>query len=278
MNIDQTLEKAAEQIRENNLEGAKELLEKLIDSIENDEEQKQYLDDAESEYHYFYNFLEKFLYDELYKPEKEVKLMPEDFGKIYFMYGSLLMELKDFDRAPLALAKAVSINPVNAYSTLEYSEIYKLKKNWPEYLSLVKRALKQAYDKDIIARCYRNLGYYYGEKKQWEIAIALYFLSMSFDPDSEIANGELFLIGKASGLSIELPSFEDVELLIKENEIQFGPSNEVLSFSYNIAEFLVGEKQYEDAKHYYEILYGLTGEDVIRKKIESLPSEIGRKN
>ena len=101
---------------------------------------------------------------------------------LYYVYGFLLLENQEYDKAEEYLKKAIRINPVSARIILELTEIYKVHTyTFNEFIIRTSDALKYAYYPQDIARCYRNLGYYYVEENQMRTALALYIYSMEFE-------------------------------------------------------------------------------------------------
>jgi tetratricopeptide (TPR) repeat protein len=57
-----------------------------------------------------------------------------------------------------------------------------------------------AFRPDHVARCYRNLGFYYVEKGEWLSALACFERSLAFEPDAKEAISELYYIREKSGM------------------------------------------------------------------------------
>ena len=157
-------------------------LEKLDSFIEN--YPPMFEDDTVSEYHYFTNTLEEILFNEYIGAEKSIRYIPDNqpLLDLYYIYGFLLLEYNQLDKSEKYLKKALRINPVSARIILELSEIYKIHTYTLNKLFIfTSDALKYAYYPNDIARCYRNLGYYYIEENQMETALALFKYSMNYE-------------------------------------------------------------------------------------------------
>ena len=79
------------------------------------------------------------------------------------------------------------------------------------FFELTKDAFKIAYRPASVARCFRNLGYYYTEKKLWDYAAACFFMSMNYEPNDKNAQSELYYIKQMAGREIDLPEFDEFE-------------------------------------------------------------------
>jgi len=274
LGVNAVLEEARFQMYSRNLDRALEILESLIKRIEGENgDLLMYRDDSVSEYHNFQDYLEELLYKDLYKPEKTIRQIPEDYFRLYFTYGNLLFELKQFEKARAALKKALKLNPVNTEAIFELAEIHKLHREWDEFLLLTKRCLSVAYSRMGIGRCYRNLGYYAIENKEYELAVALYFKSMEYDRQSTMPQSQIFYIQQVTGTAIPQLSSYEVNEVLERNNIPTGANNAVLGMSYGLGRLAVEQGQSELARYFLSILYELTLDKEVEAMIASLPVE-----
>ena len=208
-------------------------------------------DDKVSEYHYFTNPLEELIFRKNIGLKKELRYIPENqpLLDLYYVYGFLLLESQKYDKAEEYLKKAIKINPVSARIILELTEIYKIHTyTFNEYFIRTCDALQYAYYPQDIARCYRNLGYYYIEENQMKTALALFIYSMEFEA-SPLAYTEIKYI-QSKNNNIELSLNECIEIIQGKN-IQIGPNPFIL----NVLDELIGE--YDKNKLYNQLLYFL---------------------
>ena len=188
-----------------------------------------FLDDSVSEYRHFDNDFELALYVRLYRPTKELRKLPQDRATLYSLYGAVLIELRDANRAEEALREALRVNPVSTYAMFELGEVMKLTGRKRECRELTLRALQVAYTADALARAYRNVGYLAIEDADYDLAVACYCMSLGIDPDTaRAAQSELFYIQQVTGKTFALPGRETVEAILVRNGIQVGPSQVVM--------------------------------------------------
>lgn len=208
-------------------------------------------DDKVSEYHYFTNPLEEILFRKYIGAKKELRYIPDNqpLLDLYYVYGFLLLETKDYDNAEKYLKKANMIDPVSARIILELTEIYRIHTyNYNEYFIRTTDALQYAYYPQDIARCYRNLGYYYIEENQMKTAMALFIYSMEYEA-SPLAYTEIKYI-QSKNDNMELPLNECIKI-IEDKKIQIGPNPFILE---TLDEFI---KEYDQNKLYNQLLYFL---------------------
>jgi tetratricopeptide (TPR) repeat protein len=220
----------------------------------------------------FDNPLEESLYRELYQPTKDICVVPADYAGIYYLYGIVLVALNRLAEAEGALIKSSRWNPIMVEPMLELGELYKKKQLYQEYFAITNQCLERAYKSEDIARCYRNLGYYYIYQGDFEMAIASYCFSTEFSEENEKAETELLYIAERTDQDVNPPSLETLEELFAENGIQLGANKLVLQTAIALGNQALEAEDYETAKYFYSVLYELTGRETVRELIDALPS------
>ena len=227
-------------------------------------------DDKVSEYHFFTSPLEETLFNEYIGAEKTVRYIPDNqpLLDLYYIYGFLLLENQQYDKAEKYLKKAIKINPVSSRIILELCEIYKVHTyTYNKYFMYATDALKYAYYPQDIARCYRSLGYYYIEENLMETAFALFRYSMEFELNP-MAYTEINYI-KSKDSQIDLTLDESIEILENKN-IQIG----VNPFILETLDKLIGEyeenKLYNHTLYFLKLKYDITNDSKTLEKIESI--------
>ena len=221
-------------------------------------------DDKISEYHYFTSPLEEIIFRKYIGIKKELRYIPDNqpLLDLYYVYGFLLLETQQFDKAEEYLKKAIRINPVSARIILELTEIHKLHTyTLNEYFLRTCDALKYAYYPQDIARCYRNLGYYYIQESDMKTALALLIYSMEFEA-SPLAYTEIKSIqSKNDDLNLSLK--ECIEI-IESKKIQLGVNPFIMDA---LNEFIM---EYGENKLYNQLLYFLELKFDLTKDNETL--------
>lgn len=264
------LEEAQNEIAQQNYDRGITLLESLVEKI--GAAAPRFEEDMENEYLCFDNLLEEILYRQLYKTGKKIRHVPQEYADTYLVYGNLLLEMGRFKEARKALLKSNRWNPIKVETLFELGEIYKANQQFKRYLDINFKALSHAYTALKLARCYRNLGYYYMEKENYELATALYSFSVRYDKESNIASAALQYISHKSGKRAIPPSFERCGELFAENGIQFGPNKLVLNIAVSLGDQARDAQAFEEAGYYYSIAYELTGDPQVKGWIDALPT------
>ena len=223
--------------------------------------------------HDFEEWFEEVLYRYRSKTEKDMRHAQIPYREMYLLYGVLLVELKRIPEAQEALKKGLRWDPVCFRMMSEYIETYKMSGNIEQFFVLTKEAFKIAFRPTDLARCYRNLGYYFVEKKLWSEAIACNLLSLEYDKEAKAAQSELYYINNATNGEIPEPSIEQAEEYSKKYGFPMGPDRDILGLSYAYGKHFLEENEPNAARYFLSIIYGLTGEPDIKEIIEKLPQE-----
>ncbi|KAB0575625.1 hypothetical protein EI53_02113 [Fusobacterium naviforme] len=227
-------------------------------------------DDQVSEYRLFDESFEEILYRFRYRPEKELRRAPMPLTEIYTLYGSLLIDLKRIPESQRALKQALYWNPVSFRINSEYTETFKIAGDLDNFFRHTVDAFRIAFRAPNIARCYRNLGYYFVEKELYSEAIACYLLSMQFEKDSKQVQSELYYIHAKTDGKIAQPSMEDARKYAKQYGFPIGADNDVIGLSFSYGKHFFEEKNAPAARYFLEIAYGLTDDDDVKKMIDAL--------
>ena len=231
-------------------------------------------DDELNKYHFFTNTLEEIIFRKYIGAEKEIRYIPSNqpILDLYYIYGFLLLEDKQFEKSEKYLKKAIKINPVSSRVILELTEIYKVHTyDYNKYYMFVSDALKYAYYPQDIARSYRQLGHYYMEENQMEIALALFSYSMEYELSPQAYNEIHYIQSKTNNLSLNL---DECISLIKSKNIQIGANPFILDALNELAEEYEKNKLYNQSLYYYNIIYNLTKDKKINKKIKNITNKI----
>ncbi|WP_458453320.1 tetratricopeptide repeat protein [Methanobrevibacter sp.] len=233
-----------------------------------------YEDDKISEYHYFTNPLEELVFRKYIGPEKELRYIPDyhPLLDLYYVYGFLLLEKQRYDEAEDSLKKAIKINPVSARIILELTEIYKRHTyTLNEFVIRTSDALKYSYYPQDIARCYRNLGYYYVEENDFKTAQALYIYSMEFEA-SPLAYAEIKFI-QSKNNNMELSLKECVEIIENKN-IQLGANPFILDVLNELINEYDENKLYNQLLYFLELKFDLTNDEKTFAKINDTKEKL----
>lgn len=246
---------------------ALELSQALVKKIE---DLNMFIDDPVSEYRLFDEFFEEALYRFLYKPQRTLRTPEIPYTEIYYLYGAILVELKRFDEARNALQKGMKWNPVAFNIRAEYVETFKMQGDMDSFFKETLALFKIAFRSPLVARCFRNLGYYFVEKQQYSEAVAVYLMSTRYDNSSPQVQNELNYINQVSG-GVKQPTIDDMKRYSAQYGFPMGADKDVLGMAHAYGTSFLKDKNYDGARYCLDILYELTGDEEVKKMIESIP-------
>lgn len=270
LGIEATLEEVRFNQYQKNFDKALSLLEPLVHKVEEMNENGMFAEDKVSEYCCFDNLMEEILYSYYTKPEKDLRHSDINYATIYTQYGSLLIDLERWDDAQMALEKARKWNPASAYIIFELCETYKHKNQLQLYFDTVKEAFKFAYEPKTVARCYRNLGWYFVEKELYDEAITVYVMSLQFEK-SDFVSSEMFYISQKTGKQVSQPTLEDIKKVAEKYGFPVGAHEDVVcGGAYQMERQALASGNKDMALFFLGIVYSLTEADEVGKLIEQI--------
>ena len=255
-------------------EKALALIEVLIKKIET---MGAFADDAVSEYHTFSELFEEILFFHLKKPQKQLRQAQLPYAEIYILHGSILFELKRFDEAKQTLEKAIRWNPVNAPIAFEHAEICKMLGDMDGYLTLTKEIMNFAFKPQDLARGFRNLGYCFAEMKLYDVAAGCLHLSLAYEKESNVAQAELYYIQSKVGERSIRPSDDELRQYTGQYGFPLGASEDVLGLAYAYGKHALEEEEFDKARYFLEIVYGLTDDEEVKELLGQLPNTTSNK-
>lgn len=243
---------------------------KMMESmVEKYEKLNMYADDNVSEYYDFNELFEEVLYVQLHSPKKDVRRSQIEYTKIYYQYGSLLMDLQRYEDAARELEKAMRWNPSNARIAFEYAETFKARGMIEEYYTITKKIHKIIFHDSDLARYYRNLGYYYVEKQDLQTAVCCYIYSTIFE-GSNIAQSELYYISTLDSSINMDPEVELLEDCFESNDIPSNADDDIIAMAYHLTKSCMENGNKSGAEYFISILLNFIETDEIRSMNEEI--------
>lgn len=233
-------------------------VEKLVENAEELISAGMYQNDLVSDYFCFINPMQELLYGYRHiDSEKDIRPSNFPFATIYFIYGNILFELGRYTEANVALEKAKRWNPMDADIAFEYAETYKAMGDIETFFDYTIEIFNFAYKSEDLARCYRNLGYYFIEKKMWQEAIACEDYSLNFDSNTE-------------HLEIKPAPIETMKKFSRKYGFPLEPNEDVVRLAIAYGRNSAENGNDEFAKYFLNIAYDLTHFDEVKQLLDEL--------
>lgn len=249
--------------------------EKLATEIARVEKLNLYNDGA-ADYYDFNTLMEMVMLQSQHPELKRVADIEEPLNRLYAMYGSVLLELGELDRAQEALEVAMDWNPMSADIAFEYAEVFKQKKDLEAMKRHTIAIFPIAYKRREIARCYRNLGYYFVEKQMWDEAVGTYLLSMTF-AEAEgrySAEQELKYIYDETQGEATRPSLGAMRSYGDKYGFPIGPDVKIIETAMLYGKTMLANKKYQHAAYFLDIAYKLTESKELKELLDGINKKL----
>lgn len=162
------------------------------------------------------NILEFYIYCNIVNPKEELTDINTNINNAYLYLGMMEYEKGNNEEAIVLLNEGLKYSPADIKIMFEKAENYKAIHDMKEFFNTTNTIYKYLYTKLDLAKYYRNLGYYYIEKKEYDLAKVLYLYSLRFD-NNPIVNKELeYIISKSDDT---LPAKNRLENILSKNNI-----------------------------------------------------------
>lgn len=252
MKYQEKIAKIEEKIKNKEFDSAEQDLLQII----NEEKIKNVEDDNYIHYS-FYNYIETLIYWRKYRPSKRILQPENNIADVYFLLGFINFETKNYGKTIQYLDKAIEWNPISPQIRLEKADAFRNIGEIERYRVEVEKTYPYIYQSAFMAKYYRELGWYYSEKRIFDLANALYTQSMSF-LNTDLAKKELMYIAQQERRELRFSTKEEINKLFKEYNIPFGISNEITKIIYEDSQNLLKENNIQLANYLYRTLYDIT--------------------
>ncbi len=260
--VEEKVNKAAELIKENNINEAYNLLKELIKDFEAVANIKNSSDFAIYSFNSPIEHILKVIENKKSGINQEMmwlKAGEQSYCNIYYYFAYALIEMQKFDEAQDILEKALLWNPVSAACYSELADIALRKNNIEQAEELLHKVLEYAFDTKLLASCYRRLGYCCTEKKEYELALFLYVHSRCFEKNNPTVTREICYIYENADRKINLkpnPNYQE-EVLLK-NGIPYEASDLVKASICKMIEFCKEQNDFEKTEYYISLFSKVT--------------------
>ena len=216
MEFKKNMETIKELIKNKDYEKAENMLLDLITQSNN-----KVIEDENNTYYSFSNYIEILIFWYMYKPEKRNICPDINYSEIYYYLGFINIETKNYGKAQEYFKKGLEWNPMDVSIMFENAYLYRMLGDIERYKAEIEKTNPFIYEIGYMAKYYRELGWYYVEKKSFDLANALYTQSLAFY-ETDMAKKELEFIAKSENRQARLSTTEEMQKLFKDYNITFG--------------------------------------------------------
>ena len=216
MKLEKNMKTIKDLIKNKEYEKAENMLLELITQSNN-----KVIEDENNTYYSFNNYIEILIFWYMYKPEKKNICPDINYSEIYYYLGFINIETKNYGKAQEYFKKGLEWNPMDVSIMFENAYLYRMLGDIERYKAEIEKTNPFIYEIGYMAKYYRELGWYYVEKKSFDLANALYTQSLAFY-ETDMAKKELEFIAKSENRQARLSTTEEMQKLFKDYNITFG--------------------------------------------------------
>ena len=256
MDIEENIKLFQQYQKSNKLEKASEVVDSIADALKTDDKPVLCAN----------HILEFYLFEYYFKT-REYEAVRYPVHRMYHSLAKKYMERMHFEKAYKKLVKAAEWNPVDMDIYWEKTECQKQLGELKKLKETTKELYKFIYTRADIARYYRNIAYYYVEKKEPEKAMMLYTYSNMFS-HSKTADSEINFLEIA--LEKECPEYtvEQIQKDVKKLKLPVGISETTLTILFRAGQLEMEQGDKASGVECMQLLYQVTGDENIRKIVE----------
>ena len=228
MELEKNMKTIKDLIKNKEYEKAENMLLELIKQSDN-----KVIEDENNTYYSFNNYIEILIFWYMYKPEKRNICPDINYSEIYYYLGFINIETKNYGKAQEYFKKGLEWNPMDVSIMFENAYLYRMLGDIERYKAEIEKTNPFIYEIGYMAKYYRELGWYYVEKKSFDLANALYTQSLAFY-ETDMAKKELEFIAKSENRQARLSTTEEMQKLFRDYNITFG-------FNRNTVDIIIDE-------------------------------------
>lgn len=216
------------------------------------------VEDENNTHYSFNNYIETLLFWSIYRPEKKNEFPDVNYSQIYYYLGFINIEQKNYGKALEYLEKGLQWNPIDVLLIFEKAAVYRMSGEIERFKAEIEKTHSLIYSSSDLAKFYRELGWYYIEKRVFDLANALYTASIEF-LDTELARNELMYIAKQEKRDFRFSTKEEIKKLLADYNIWSGFNKNTVNLIYEEYQRLGAYKPQPAAfKFLSKMLYDIT--------------------
>lgn len=249
MNYDDKINEIKKEINSSNLESAKLKLENLLKEVK-----ETNVEDENNTYYTFSNYAEQSIFYTLFKSNKKNTYPEYNISEIYYLLGFINIDLKKYDEAIDYFDNSLKWNPINILAMFEKGIAYRLSGNIERFKAEVEKTYNYIYNSNYMSRFYRELGFYFVERKLYDLGNALYTYSNYFYK-TDTAENELKYIAQQENRNVMYTPINEIRQYLRDYNIPLNFNKVITDCIFNE---LQNAKGRQIARYFSNLMYEMT--------------------
>lgn len=216
------------------------------------------VEDEKNTYYTFGNYAEEAIFNYIYKSKKQNIYPEQNISEIYYYLGFINIDLKNYDLAVEYLDKALKWNPINISAMFEKATVFRMKGNLDRNRAEIEKTFIFIYNSSYLAKFYRELGWYYVERKIYDLGNALYTYSNYFYKTNNAEN-ELKYIAQQENREIRYTPIAEINQYLKDYNIPINFNRSIVNCIFDELQKVENNNEKRSSARYYSnLMYDMT--------------------
>ncbi|MDO5520797.1 MAG: hypothetical protein Q4G58_09940 [bacterium] len=245
------------------------LMDQIQQNTVTEEAIEEFIKKAEKEYQKELNVCLSFnhpveaCYYDYFVSKEAYTRVPVNMGYLYRTLGMMYAKENKLRKSETSYNRASRWNPVDLDTIYCLIENNKRENELEKVLKLTKKAYDFCCTRADLAHYYRNLGFYYLESYEPQLAKALYEYSQCFYETEQAAN-ELAYIANALQQEEMKLSISEIQKTLQERGIPVQANPTTLAITYQVGKACLQSGDAESANDCFLMVYDVTGDEEVR--------------
>ena len=216
------------------------------------------VEDEKNTYYTFGNYAEEAIFNYIYKSKKQNIYPEQNISEIYYYLGFINIDLKNYDLAVEYLDKALKWNPINISAMFEKATVFRMKGNLDRNRAEIEKTFIFIYNSSYLAKFYRELGWYYVERKIYDLGNALYTYSNYFYKTNNAEN-ELKYIAQQENRDVRYTPITEINQYLKDYNIPINFNRSIVNCIFDeLQKVKNNNEKRSSARYYSNLMYDMT--------------------
>ena len=216
------------------------------------------VEDEKNTYYTLGNYAEEAIFNYIYKSKKQNIYPEQNISEIYYYLGFINIDLKNYDLAVEYLDKALKWNPINISAMFEKATVFRMKGNLDRNRAEIEKTFIFIYNSSYLAKFYRELGWYYVERKIYDLGNALYTYSNYFYKTNNAEN-ELKYIAQQENREIRYTPIAEINQYLKDYNIPINFNRSIVNCIFDeLQKVKNNNEKRSSARYYSNLMYDMT--------------------
>ena len=253
MSYNDKINEVKNELKNNNFESAISKLENMLKEVN-----QKNVENENNTYYAFGNYAEETIFYTIYGNKKK-NIYPEyNISEIYYLLGFVNIDLKNYGLAINYLDEALKWNPINVSAMFEKATAFRASGNIERFKAEVEKTYMYIYNSNYLSKYYRELGWYFVERKLFGLGNALYTYSNYFYK-TDTAENELKYIAQQENRKVMYTPINEITQYLRDYNIPVNFHKGIMDCIFNGLQQVKNNMEKRPiARYFSNLMYDMT--------------------